>query len=229
MQSWAMSEFEAALETASLGDNFYREQNFLEAREAYSEGSRKLSAILDSVGDVFKESLRQAQDAFDDKNAESAIEQFTLAKLLDPDSEEAKIGLERALVLDQVLSLATKGQQLLEDNALEESRRIFEEILSIDSRNESAKITIEEISQLIVNADFAQVMSRGYSLLQAEEAEEAILQFQAALNFGVREEEALAAINQAENDIANKKISAIQKLIDSAEDQEDWDLSLIHI
>ena len=227
VQSWAMSEFEAALETASLGDNFYREQNFLEARETYFEGSRKLSAILDSVGDVFKESLRQAQDAFDYKNAESAIEQFTLAKLLDPDSEEAKIGLERALVLDQVLSLATKGQQLLEDNALEESRRIFEEILSIDSRNESAKITIEEISQLIVNADFAQVMSRGYSLLQAEEAEEAILQFQAALNFGVREEEALAAINQAENDIANKKISAIQKLIDSAEDQEDWDEAVV--
>ena len=101
--------------------------------------------------------------------------------MLGPDSEEANIGLERALVLDQVLSLATKGQKLLEDNALEESRRIFEEILSIDSRNESAKITIEEISQLIVNADFAQVMSRGYSLLQAEEAEEAILQFQAAL------------------------------------------------
>ena len=37
-----------------LGDNFYREQNFLEARETYSEGSRKLTAILDSVGDVFK-------------------------------------------------------------------------------------------------------------------------------------------------------------------------------
>ena len=191
------------------------------------KGHEKLTAILDSVLDVFKESLRQAQDAFADKNAESAIEQFTLAKLLDPDSEEAKIGLERALVLDRVLSLATKGQQLLEDNALEESRLIFEEILSIDSRNESAKTTIEEISQLIVNADFAQVMSRGYSLLQAEEAEEAILQFQAALNFGVREEEALAAINQAENDIANKKISAIQKLIDSAEDQEDWDEAVV--
>ena len=64
-------------------------------------------------------------------------------------------------MLDRVLSLATKGQQLLNDNALEESRLIFEEILSIDSRNESAKTTIEEISQLIVNADFAQVMSRG--------------------------------------------------------------------
>ena len=51
-------------------------------------------------------------------------------------------------MLDRVLSLATKGQQLLKDNALEESRLIFEEILSIDSRNESAKTTIEEISSL---------------------------------------------------------------------------------
>ena len=227
VQSWAMSAFEAALETASLGDNFYREQNFVDASETYSEGLRKLSAILDSVEEVFEESLQQAQVAFDDKNTESAIEKFTLAKLLDPDNEEAKIGLERALVLDQVLSLTIKGQQFLEDNALEESRRIFEEILSIDSRNELAKITIEEISQLIVDADFAQVMSRGYSLLQAQEAEEAILQFQAALNFGVREEEALAAINQAENDFANRKISAIQKVIDSSEDEEDWDEAVV--
>ena len=227
VQSWSISEFEAALETASLGDNFYREQNFVEARKTYSEGSKKLSAILDSVGEVFKESLNGAQDAFAGENAEEAIEQFTLAKLLDPDSDEAKVGLERALVLDQVLSLTTKGQQLLEDNALEESRQIFEEILSVDSRNESAKIAIEEISQLILDADFAQVMSRGYSLLQSEEAEKAILQFQAALNFGVREEEALAAINQAENDIANKKISAIQKVIDSSEDQEDWDEAVV--
>ena len=37
----------------------------------------------------------------------------------------------------------------------------------------------------------------------------------------------MAAINQAENDIANKKISAIQKLIDSAEDQEDWDEAVV--
>ena len=66
----------------------------MEARETYSEGSRKLTAILDSVLDVFKESLRQAQEAFADKNAEGAIEQFTLAKLLDPDSEEAKMVLK---------------------------------------------------------------------------------------------------------------------------------------
>ena len=128
--SWAILEFESALETAGLGDSFYREQNFARATETYTEGLAELQVILSSVETVFQNSLRQAEDAFGRKDAVTAIDEFTLAVLLDPSSEDAQSGLKRALVLDQVLTLTDLAEQLVEDNALEEAKRVYEEGVS---------------------------------------------------------------------------------------------------
>ena len=38
VQAWASAPFEAALESAGFGDEYYREQNFLKAAQSYSEG-----------------------------------------------------------------------------------------------------------------------------------------------------------------------------------------------
>ena len=226
--SWAILEFESALETAGLGDSFYREQNFARATETYTEGLAELQVILSSVETVFQNSLRQAEDAFGRKDAVTAIDEFTLAVLLDPSSEDAQIGLKRALVLDQVLTLTDLAEQLVEDNALEEAKRVYEEVVSLDSYNESARQNIDQVTQLILEADFSRIMSRGYELLQIGDAEQAIIQFESASSLGVSEEQAMAAIRQAENEIANAKITVIRGDIVSSESQENWHNAVTH-
>ena len=138
VQAWASAPFEAALESAGFGDEYYREQNFLKAAESYSEGFTELQAILESSGAVFQDSLRQAEVAFERKDAATAIEKFTLAGLLEPSSEDAQIGLERSLVLDQVLSLLGQAEEMVEGGELEEAQRVYEEIVSLDSFNGEA-------------------------------------------------------------------------------------------
>ena len=228
VDSWAISEFEAALDTAALGDGFYREQDFVKATETYSEGLVELQEILDSVDAVFQNSLEQAEDAFNRSDAAMAIDGFTLAVLLDPSSEDASIGLERALVLDQVLTLINSAEQLLEDNDLAEAKRAYEEVSLLDRYNESAKRSIDQISQLMLEADFSRRMSIGYEQLQMGDAEQAIAQFESATDLGVNEEQALAAIKQAENEIANGKITAIREHILSSESQENWQQAVTH-
>ena len=228
VESWAILQFESALEIAGLGDNFYRDQDFIRATETYTEGLAELQGILNSVGTVFKSSLSQAEDAFDRKDAVTAIDGFALAVLLDPSSEDAEIGLKRALVLDQVLNLINSADQLLEDNELEQAKRVYEEVVSLDNYNESARQNIDHITQLILEADFSQVMSRGYELLQIGDAKKAIIQFENASNLGVSEEQALAAIKQAENEITNAKITVIRENIVSSENQESWHNAVSH-
>ena len=228
VQAWASAPFEAALESAGFGDEYYREQNFLNAAESYSEGFTELQAILESSGAVFQDSLRQAEVAFERKDAATAIEKFTLAGLLEPSSEEAQIGLERSLVLDQVLSLLGQAEEMVEGAELEEAQRVYEEIVSLDSFNGEAQQGILDVSQLILEAEFSQVMSKGYDLLQSGDPEQAILQFENASGLGVNADQAVAAIKQTENEIANSKIAAIQNLILSAEDMEQWHDAVTH-
>ena len=160
--------------------------------------------------------------------AAMAIDGFTLASLLDPNSEDASIGLERALVLDQVLTLINSAEQLLEDNDLAEAKRVYEEVSSLDRYNESAKRRVDQISQVMLEADFSRRMSIGYAHLQMGDAEQAIAQFESATDLGVNEEQALAAIKQAENEIANGKITAIREHILSSESQENWQQAVTH-
>ena len=48
VEYWASNKFEAALEVAGLGDSYYREQNFIQASQSYSQGLSLLQEILNS-------------------------------------------------------------------------------------------------------------------------------------------------------------------------------------
>ena len=98
----------------------------------------------------------------------------------------------------------------------------------LDRYNESAKRSIDQISQLMLEADFSRRMSIGYEQLQMGDAEQAIAQFESATDLGVNEEQVLAAIKQAENEIANGKITAIREHILSSESQENWQQAVTH-
>ena len=136
--------------------------------------------------------------------------------------------MERALVLDQVLSLLGQAEEMVEGGELEGAQRVYEEIVSLDSFNGAAQQGILDVSQLILEAEFSQVMSKGYDLLQSGDPEQAILQFENASGLGVNADQAVAAIKQTENEVANSKITAIQKLILSAEDMEQWHDAVTH-
>ena len=65
-------------------------------------------------------------------------------------------------------------------------------------------------------------MSNGYALLQNENPEQAVNSFRQALQLGIKQEQAQAAIIQTENEIANAEINRLSKLIVGAEQSEQW-------
>ena len=127
-----------------------------------------------------------------------------------------------------MLSLLGQAEEMVEGGELEEAQRVYEEIVSLDSFNGEAQQGILDVSQLILETEFSQVMSKGYDLLQSGDPEQAILQFENASGLGVNADQAVAAIKQTENEIANSKIAAIQNLILSAEDMEQWHDAVTH-
>lgn len=222
VENWGQVAYEAALEQASIGDDYYRKQDFLLARDSYGEGRDRLARLMDSIPSVLIQTLIDAQKALEASDSSTAANKFNLALLLDLSSEEASIGLERSRSLDEVRELIVSADDLLDAGELEQARATYQEILDLDSYNEFARGKVQEVSALILEREFSQIMSSGYASLEDGDPDEAIATFERAMALGINREQALAAITQTENEVANAEINRLQKLIVAAETQERW-------
>ena len=226
VEHWGQAEYEAALEEASIGDEYYRTQDFTLATESYVRGRDGLIELLDTVPTVMGQTMVDAQRALDEADSLTSQDKFSLALLFDPGSEEALVGLARARVLDEVIVLLNHGDVLYEDGELEAARDVYQQILSLDSYNERAGRRANEVAAQITENEFATIMSRGYAFLESGNPEQAITMFQQAANLGVRQEQALAAITQTEIEVANAQINEIRVLINVAESEEKWQMAV---
>lgn len=223
VSTWGQADYAAALEQASIGDEYYRNQDFQLARDAYAASRDSLEQLHTSIPVVLSQTLIDAQKALENGDSVLAREKFELARVLDPDSDVAGVGLERARTLDEVTALLETADQQLEDGSLEAARTNYRAALNLDSYNDYAREQVAAVSRSITENEFARIMSAGYALLEKGEPEAAIAEFQRAAAVGVNSEQALAAITQAENDIANVEITRLRRLISSAEADENWE------
>ncbi|MEQ8408834.1 MAG: hypothetical protein RKH07_11215 [Gammaproteobacteria bacterium] len=220
--SWAPSDYETALEQASIGDEYYRMQDFVNAANFYVDARDQLQDLLARVPQVMETTLAEGQSALAAGESGIAEDKFSLALLFDPESAAAQQGLERARSLDEVNSLFADADQLAEDGEFSAARDVYRQIASLDSYNEQAQARIDDMSAAIREAEFSRVMSRGYTLLDAGNPEEAIAAFEEAADLGVNAEQAQAAIVQTENEVANAQINALRERISEAEANEQW-------
>ena len=219
---WGRQDYEASLEQASIGDAYYRAQDFILARESYETGREGLSRLINSTPSVLEQALIEGERALIDLDSSEALTKFTLALLLDPGNELAQIGEQRALTLDNVSTLLREANELVEKGELQKALANYREVLDLDSYNEDAAGEVAAVSLLITEDEFAQIMSSGYALLQAGDPEQAVVAFQRASRLGIKQDEAQAAISQTENEIANTEINRLSGLITTAEQNEQW-------
>jgi tetratricopeptide (TPR) repeat protein len=124
--------------------------------------------------------------------------------------------------LDEVLALMEQADDLFGDGELEAARDMYEQIVGLDSYNEAAPQRISEIDVQIRENEFSAIMSEGYALLQAGDPEQAIATFQRAAAMGINQQQAQAAVQQTETQVANAQINGLQQEITAAEASERW-------
>lgn len=222
VSTWAGEAYDAALEQGSIGDEYYRTQDFVSATTSYNNARDQLQALLDSRPQVLARTLEQGQQALDSGDSATAEDRFSLALVLDPTNEAAQTGLTRARTLDEVLALFAEAEALREDGELERARATYREVVDLDAQFQPARDRIEVVSAEIRAAEFNRVMSSGYALLEQGDPEAAIAAFERAANLGVNEEQARVAIAQTETEVANARINAARERIADAEADERW-------
>lgn len=226
VQQWAEIEFAEALSLASAGDEFYRTQEFLLAIDAYQSGRDQLVELLQSVPTVFMQTMIDAESAFTEGNGILSEQKYSLALVLDPLSGDALVGLERSRTLAEVDALLEQADDLIEDGALEQAATLLDQVISLDSYNETGPARKSEVIAMIREREFSSIMSAGYVFLESSDPDKAIAEFERAAAMGINREQAIAAITQTENEIANAEINTLRTVIDLAEAEEKWQLAV---
>ncbi len=222
VESWAEEKYAAALITASEGDSAYREQDFTGATEVYQTALLALNELESSSLEVFSNSISDGYAAILEKNAALAEASFRTALLINSESEEGQNGLNRALILPEVLNYLEQGDQAHDNGELEQALELYQQALTIDSANQTVAEAITKTRLDILNRDFLNYMSAGFNAIQADKPEQALNSFNQALSLKPESPEALSAISQAKDRISSRDLSIQLSLAQEYESVENW-------
>ncbi len=226
VQEWAGDEFESATQQAQRGDALYRERDFAAATAAYQAGLEGLDKLLAKTDTAIEQALTAGTAALTAGDAAQAKAKFDLVLRIDADNENAKAGLQRTAVLNEVLALVAAATKLEKDEKLEPALEQLQQALKLDAKSATAQQGAARVQAKLQGAEFAQLMSSGYQALSAGQHGRAIKSFQQALQVKADAPEAREALAQARSQFGLQQISAAMQRAEKSEQQEDWAAAL---
>ncbi|TVS16745.1 MAG: hypothetical protein EA417_08830 [Gammaproteobacteria bacterium] len=222
VERWGADRLAAARALAASGDDAFIEERFDEARQRYQDAVSALKELQGTAKDAYESALQRGLDAIEDALSDEARDAYELALAIRPDSSAARRGLERAEVLDAVLSAVRDGEGHLAAGELEAARTQFEAALELDAETVAARQGLAEARSRIVTRAFNAALSRGYGALASGHLDTARDAFREALRLrsGSSEaEEGLLLVEQASTD---RRIESLRQEATALMEDEQW-------
>ncbi len=226
VESWAPEAYEAALGIAAEGDSAYREQDFIGAQSFYQNSLLALQALETQSQEVVSNAIEQGFAAIESGLPRRAEDLSSTALLIEPASEVADRGLRRAQRLPEVLALLEQGDLASQQGNLETALQHYQDALGIDPEYTRASEAITRTRQAILDRDFRNHMSEGFSAIQRGNPEAALTAFNQALTLRPNSSEVQTAITQAETLILDRDLNEQLEAARAHEAAEEWQEAL---
>lgn len=223
---WAEESINRVFELASIGDEAYQRQDFIASTSAYQEGLEILTSLDFSLPDVFNRYMAMGEQAILNDDPALAEEAFNIAVLINADSEAAVTGYDRAQLLTEVLEFIDQGLELHELEQFENAMEQYQLALARDPAHIGAGELLEQARRDILDRDFSQFMSQGFSALASNAPEQAQSAFQQALALKPDSPEANSALEQTVSQMTLAAINIHLNAATNFENQEQWQQAL---
>ncbi len=132
INDWAGDSFGAIRETAAEADRLLDGHQNTKAAAKYQEATTALKSLQASRPALLTDALADGTRALAEGNGETAIKFFIRALALDPASDKARRGLDRAKNIDQIMALYAEAQAAQEKDELKAAEDILSRIRTLD-------------------------------------------------------------------------------------------------
>lgn len=221
--SEAMSQIEAL---ASKGDERYAQNQYSDALDHYSQALNASEQLLESRDTIAKGLIQTGKTALEKGMVQKAQSDFDLALLLTPDSDDIQSLINQASVRDKVFALDLSAENNLRKNDLLAAKKDYLAIQKLDPLYNNISEKVSQLNQQIVEQNFKQAMSSGFTYLANNQLTQAETAFNQALEFKPKSSAVIDALAQVEaGRIASLKQDSIDKAI-AYEKSEKWQSAL---
>ena len=156
---WAAEDWPPALKTALEGDGLYGRGHFAEALAAYEKATQQLQALLDGKPQRLQASLAEGWQFLQQNEVAAAVSAFERVLAMQPDHEQASIGLARANVRNEILQLMVTANQAEAMDRPMSAAEAYNAALQLDSSYAPAQDAVNRINISLTENAFKQAMS----------------------------------------------------------------------
>lgn len=198
---WAAERFLEVSDMAAVGDDYYRQQDFSAAEQAYSRALNAMAELETRLGseiDNRLDALLAAIDAGDEADARSIS---PLLQTMAPDSDAVLDAVARVAFMAEVATLEAAASAAAEAGDLQLAVSKIEEALRQDPAHVRLATLAKSYQAALLSQRFEDAMTLGFSLLNEQRFTQARLNFEIAQRLRPADETpliALAQLNEAQ-------------------------------
>jgi tetratricopeptide (TPR) repeat protein len=221
--SWAPETFGPAMTALETAEKQFAAEQFADAATTFADAGALFRQTDAIGGDVFAAYLEQGRSALENEQTDDAIAAYEMAAKIDPSSDVAIAGQQRARVQKDVIDLFYRGGIARAENRLTDARDLYQQALVLDPEYTKASAALTAVRAEIREAAFGRHVSDGLAALSRRDADAALAAFNRALEIRSEAQEALDGRAQAEAMARSQTVRALIAQAGDAAQDEQWD------
>ena len=226
IEKWNAEKFNIALENISIGDDLYREGEYLRSIKQYREALDQLNNLKEDAAKIIESTIISANNNIEKLDSELTVEQtinsINLAFAIDKNNESIKLLKERSLKLPDLFNKVMQSDQFISEQKYEDAFSVLSEAIMLDPYRKKTKTSMENLNKQIKEKTFIEFMSEGFEAMDQNNFSSARKVFNEALKTYPERPDIYDALNQLESRESSFQIKERIKNAEANENLENW-------
>ena len=226
IEKWNAEKFNIALENISIGDDLYREGEYLRSIKQYREALDQLNNLKENAAKIIERTIISANNNIEKLDSELTVEQtinsINLAFAIDKNNESIKLLKERSLKLPDLFNKVMQSDQFISEQKYEDAFSVLSEAIMLDPYRKQTKTSMENLNKQIKEKTFIEFMSEGFEAMDQNNFSSARKVFNEALKTYPERPDVYDALNQLESRESSFQIKERIKNAEANESLENW-------
>ena len=226
IEKWNAEKFNIALENISIGDDLYREGEYLRSIKQYREALDQLNNLKEDAAKIIESTIISANNNIEKLDSELTVEQtinsINLAFDIDKNNESIRLLKERSLKLPDLFNKVMQSNQLISEQKYEDAFSVLSEAIMLDPYRKKTKTSMENLNKQIKEKTFIEFMSEGFEAMDQNNFSSARKVFNEALKTYPERPDIYDALNQLESRESSFQIKERIKNAEANENLENW-------
>lgn len=226
IEKWNAEKFNIALENISIGDDLYREGEYLRSIKQYREALDQLNNLKEDAAKIIESTIISANNNIEKLDSELTVEQtinsINLAFAIDKNNESIKLLKERSLKLPDLFNKVMQSDQFINEQKYEDAFSVLSEAIMLDPYRKKTKTSMENLNKQIKEKTFIEFMSEGFEAMDQNNFSSARKVFNEALKTYPERPDVYDALNQLESRESSFQIKERIKNAEANENLENW-------